>query len=187
MPDRDLSSLSNIDPSRLSLIWPGSAPATAGGPASDPAAAFRRRLDARLADVPQPLAAAAAAGEVVGGAANAGSVRADPAEPATVGQLLADPAPSADVLKRVKEWAKPAMRGTDAGWPREAAGVLYYAAIVVAWARAGAWITDLSPERVRQGARWSLGRSWLDEPTAGLFREGLVTLEGRGGPPDQGG
>jgi hypothetical protein len=164
MADRDLSSLSHLDAARLSRIWPGEDDA--------PAAALRRLLAVPLAALAQPPGA--------GHAPDAGAAPADAGRvgPATVGELLAHAAPSLELLRQVKDWARPAMTRDDPELPRQAAGVLYFAAIVAARARAGEWITDLPYEHVRQGARWALGRPWLGEPMAGLFRESLAALEG---------
>jgi hypothetical protein len=192
MPDRDLSSLSHIDPERLSRLWPQAGLSRAGNgdsaarPASGapPKPAEVRWEPAELGDV---LRHQLAASFELGNDANEQALRFTaegaagetpaPRPGTTLAALLSDPAPPVEALRRVKEWAKPAMQGCADDLPREVAGVIYFAAIHAALARAGGErITRLPDGTLRKGARWSLRRPWLDPLLVAVFREGLSHL-----------
>jgi len=203
MPDRDLSSLSHIDPERLSRLWPQAglsragngigSPAAHPAPAAPPQPAAVRWEPAELGDVLRhQLAASLELGEDADeytlratAAAPAGAVPA-PRAAATLAALLSDPSPPIDALRRVKEWAKPAMQDYADDLPREVAGVIYFAAIHAALARGGGErITHLPDGTLRKGARWALRRPWLDPVCATVLREGLAHLAAGSAEADQ--
>ena len=194
MPDRDLSSLSHIDPERLSRLWPQAGLSRAGhgigSPAAHPVSPAQpepvvvRWEPAELGDVLRhQLAASLEFGEDAEehdlrftAAAQAGAAPA-PRRAATLAALLSDPSPQVEALRRVKDWAKPAMQGYSDDLPREVAGVIYFAAIHAALARGGERITHLPDGSLRKGARWALRRPWLDPVCAAVLRDGLAHLD----------
>jgi hypothetical protein len=194
MPDRDLSSLSNVDPERLSRLWPQAGPPRArnGNPVAHPAHASQPEPadvqwePAELEDVLRhQLAAPFEFGEADDGDALRFTATAPGAPPAprrgsTLAALLSDPSPQIEALRRAKEWAKPAMHGHADDLPREVAGVIYFAAIHAALSRGGERITHLTDGALRKGARWALRRPWLDPLCAAVFGEGLAHLEAGG-------
>ena len=164
LPHRDLSDLSHVDATRLSRVWPGASISAAGGWGRDEMGdVLRHQLASPLEDP---------------------GFAAPSVEPLTHRQLLLEqPRPSADALRRVKDWAKPMMAGgvgsaadRDGDVPREVAGVLYFAAILAARLRAAERISDLTDDRLRDAARWALQLPWLDPAAAHLFRDGLALL-----------
>ena len=114
---------------------------------------------------------------------DAGSGRDGGGGPCTYADLFAHAAPPTDVLRRVKDWAKPQMARHDAELPREVAGVIYFAAIVADRVRGTGTISELTDDRVRQGAKWALRLPWLDPGLADLFREAVAALESLSVPP----
>jgi hypothetical protein len=189
MPDRDLSSLSSVDPERLSRLWPRADRLRAGnsegandaGESARPLLANVRWESGELGDVLRhQLAASFDTGDdgheqrfAVAGTTGATPM---PRPATTFAALLSDPSPHVEALRRVKEWAKPAMQGYADDLPREVAGVIYFAAIHAALARAGQRITHLPDGTLRKGAKWALRRPWLDPVTEAVLREGLAHL-----------
>lgn len=197
MPDdRDLSSLSNVDPERLSRLWPRAGTPRAGNPdapndGSEEAHPLPEHVRWEPGELGDVLRHQLAAPLYFGGGGDEHELRFDAAPapshlvpspaprarpPTTLAALLSDPAPPVEALRRVKEWAKPAMQGYTDDLPREVAGVIYFAAIHAALARAGQRITHLPDGTLRKGAKWALRRPWLDPLTVAVLREGSAHL-----------
>ena len=162
-------SLSEVDPGRLRLLWPHASAASAGGPAAvccpevvdlapaDFADSLRHQLAAPLD--PQPDLGVD-----------------DDDAPITLADLLAHPAPPAEPLRRVKDWAKPHMGEHGGELPREVAGVLYFAAVAADRVRGSGRVSELSNDQVAAGAAWALRLPWLDAGAAELFRAAIAKL-----------
>lgn len=97
----------------------------------------------------------------------------------SLGDLLADPAPSARVLRTVKAWAKRSGAGEDGVLPHEVADVLYHLCIAVAFAKCGERVSRLDTSQMKAGFEWALRRCWVPSGIHDLFRAGLRTLEAR--------
>ena len=103
-----------------------------------------------------------------------------PARSFTFAELLHDPAPPLDVLRRTKTLAKACRNDPNGPIPREVATVLYFASILVALMRCGQRITHLDDAGLRDGIEWILAQSWVDTATRGLFEQGMVFMR----PPE---
>jgi len=154
--------LAYVDATVLSKIWPGK---DLGSPwlPDELGAVLRHQLGATL-DV---------------GPSQEPAVNKKPATYADL--LLRDAAPPLEILRGVKDWAKPFTFRDDGDLPREVAGVLYYAAILAARLRLGQRISELEDALLAKAARWALRLPWLDAAMTPLFTEALTSLEvGRG-------
>ena len=92
-------------------------------------------------------------------------------EPQMVREFLSQPAPAIAGIEAVKEFARQMREASDGPDLREAATVLYYAAIAVALAHGGTQITRLSDAKLREGFAWVLARPWADEASKQFVRE----------------
>lgn len=151
------SSLDRTDPRRLAALFDTG---DAAGPAcawesADLGEILRHQLDTALSSVL--------------GRSGAGP---GPA-PATVGALLADPAPPVALLWGMKAFAKSADARPDGPLPREVATALYYAAILAALVGGGERITELDDAALRVGTEWALRQPWLAAELRPLFQAGL--------------
>jgi hypothetical protein len=169
--------LTNIDPRRISRLWSEALPSASvvDGSTWQPTAPTAKRIPP---DATQPadysiILASTLAAPIDPEGAPAGKIAVLP----TMGELLVQLAPPAYWLIRVKEWAKPLMTSDDTRWPREVAGVLYFAAVAAGRLRCPHEHTsDLTDAKVRKGAEWALCLPWLDPALASLFKETLVKL-----------
>jgi len=95
----------------------------------------------------------------------------------TFADLLVHPAPPAQQLSLVKDFAKRNRADAAPSLPAEVATVLYYAAIGAALLRCGERITGLSDDALREGLEWSLSRPWIDERLRLVAQESLGLLD----------
>jgi len=86
--------------------------------------------------------------------------------------------PPIDVLRRVKDCAKSAVRDPNAPLPDDVATVIYFVAIAVALAAHGQRITRLADDGLRWGFQWSLKQAWLADSLRPLLARGLAALGG---------
>lgn len=89
----------------------------------------------------------------------------------TFGDLLAMRAPWVEVLQGMKlRWKALRLQhgSTETG---VAATALYYLTILLARIRAGARITSLADEDLRQGMQWLLRQKWLEDPIVELIEQ----------------
>jgi len=84
-----------------------------------------------------------------------------------------------DLLRRVKDCAKSAVRDPDAPLPDDVATVVYFVAIAVALTARGERITRLTDEGLRWGFEWSLRQTWVAESLRPLLTAGLDALDGQ--------
>ncbi len=131
--------------------------------ADEPGAVLEHQLDAPL--VPALPGSAA----VLSRADAADSFR-------TLRELLHSPAPSVELLRLGKEFAKENRRLREAPLPPEVATVLYFACVVAALVHAHTRITSLDDDDLREGLLWALGRSCLDASMRALLEEGLAAV-----------
>jgi hypothetical protein len=89
----------------------------------------------------------------------------------TFGELLDDAHPPAEMLLRVKRFAKACKLNGDGPLPPDVATVLYFASIVVARLRCGQRITDLDDDALRKGIEWARAQAWMDPATRSIFDE----------------
>lgn len=85
--------------------------------------------------------------------------------------------PPLELLRRVKDAAKAAVRDPDAPLPDDVATVIYFVAIAVALSALGQRITRLTDEGLRWGFQWSLNLPWLADPLRGPLTAGLAAIE----------
>jgi hypothetical protein len=90
--------------------------------------------------------------------------------------LFHHPAPPAELLKLVKDFAKANLDQPDSGLPTEIASVLYYTSIAAALVRLDTRISQLSDSDLQRGFRWMGEQAWLDEKTKGLLAQALEKL-----------
>jgi DNA-directed RNA polymerase specialized sigma24 family protein len=98
-------------------------------------------------------------------------------EASTLGQLLADPAPSLGDLVSVKEFFKCEAGRSNRAVPQAICTLLYYAAIVVAGIRLQQQISSLGTEALLHGIDWLDQQSWLDAKTRKLLADGRKWLD----------
>jgi len=97
--------------------------------------------------------------------------------------LLHHPTPPIELLVLLKDFAKACRNHPDGPLPEEIATLLYLASIAVAMMRAGRRITALDDEALRDGVKWLVDQTWVDDKTLSLFREFLGFLDDRKGDP----
>ena len=95
----------------------------------------------------------------------------------TFADLFMCPAPSLEVLKAVKDFAKSHIDQADAPVPREVASVLYYACIILARRHHATRITTLSDAGLRKGVQWLLHQDWLGEAERSVLTDGIAAGE----------
>jgi hypothetical protein len=98
--------------------------------------------------------------------------------------LFHHPAPPAELLELVKDFAKSNMDHPESCLPSEIAAVLYYTSIATALVRLGSLITHLSDADLRRGLLWAQGQAWLDEETRALLGQALKKTAHAGGQDD---
>jgi DNA-directed RNA polymerase specialized sigma24 family protein len=89
----------------------------------------------------------------------------------TLSEVFADPMPSVELLREIKEWARRSTRAQDSPLPADLASLLYFASIAAARLRRGQWISKLDPSLVHKGLEMLLARDWVGEPFRTLFRQ----------------
>jgi hypothetical protein len=95
--------------------------------------------------------------------------------PATFLDLLRHRQPSADLLDKVRQFAKGNREHPDPPL-RQIAAVLYRASILVARARTSRPISQLDDAAILDGGRWALGQSWIDPTTRAVFEEAMLQV-----------
>ncbi|MFV2066505.1 MAG: hypothetical protein ACC645_05955 [Pirellulales bacterium] len=93
--------------------------------------------------------------------------------------LFQEKEPPLDLLRRVKDCAKSAVRDPDAPLPDGVATMVYFVAIAVALTARGERITRLTDEGLRWGFEWSLRQTWVAESLRPLLTAGLDALDGQ--------
>ena len=86
----------------------------------------------------------------------------------TFGNVVGDPAPPVELLRKIKDFAKRHTRG-DAALPPEIATILYYVSIGLAMLRCDSRISELSDLALHQGFAWASEQAWLDGDCRALF------------------
>jgi hypothetical protein len=74
---------------------------------------------------------------------------------------LRAPAPPVEILELLKRFAKAARSSSDGMLPEEIATLLYYMAIVAAFARCNQKISRLTTVEILTGVDWALALPWL--------------------------
>ena len=102
-------------------------------------------------------------------------------EPAaqSLGQLLADPHPSIDLLNKIRRAAKSDYNSDAALLPRDAAIVIYYACIAAALVRLSQKISDLDEPQLLSAFTWVLRRRWIDAGLVELFTQATAAVAGK--------
>jgi hypothetical protein len=93
-----------------------------------------------------------------------------------LGDLLGDPAAPIDVLRSVKDVAKASLEDADSALPREVSAALYWLCIASALALRGERLSTVADDALRQGLRWTLGRSWMSGGHARVLRAALAAI-----------
>jgi len=93
-----------------------------------------------------------------------------PAPPFRVGQLLTDPQPCLEDLKRLKDHAKALRHDPDATLPPELATLIYFASLAAALVRCGVSISRLPGRSMLEGWKWALAQPWLEPALTDLLR-----------------
>jgi hypothetical protein len=91
--------------------------------------------------------------------------------------LFEHPQPPIELLDLTRRFAKACRSRGDSPIPAEIATILYLASIAVAMVRRKRRLTVLADEALCNGFDWALGKSWLDESTHQLLRQGREALE----------
>ena len=117
----------------------------------DLAALFRHQLDAPMADVIDA-----------------------PASQISIRALLLSDSPAIELLERLKRHAKLRRRETDAAVPADVWRVIYFATIAAAARNeSGASISDLQPDELVRGYRWTIQQSFVDPSVISLIQSAL--------------
>jgi len=98
----------------------------------------------------------------------------------SIGDLLAHPHPPLPWLLALKEFAKANALHPNSPLPREISSVLYYGAILSAWARCGRRITGLDRDAIHSGVKQVLDATWIDSGTRSLLSNALTELNLKG-------
>jgi hypothetical protein len=93
----------------------------------------------------------------------------------TLGELIAQPAPAAELLDLVKRVARTAKSHADPA-VQDMATVLYYASVLTARVKCAMPISRLSDAELATGARWVLGQPWVEEPLRPMIQAALAAL-----------
>jgi len=141
--------LSTTTPAQLlDLLREGATPSPEVWDASDYADIWRQQLHTPLVTITHRPEASEDLGEV-----------------RTLGQLLDHPAPPAEVVRLLAQYAKSCVVQPHGDLPEEVARVLYFLMVGVGRDRGEHEVSSLSAERLAEGLRWAAARDWLDEPT----------------------
>ena len=89
----------------------------------------------------------------------------------TLGQLLAEPKPSVELLKLVKRFSKLCRSNAEGPLPSQIVMLLYYLSITVASVRCGQSISHLSASSLRRGLGWLMAQAWVPQEIRGLLKE----------------
>jgi hypothetical protein len=89
----------------------------------------------------------------------------------TFGELLHHPHPPAEMLQRVKQFAKACKLARDGPLPPEVAAVLYFASIIASRLRCEQRISDLDDDALKRGMEWVRAQRWVDPLTRSIFDE----------------
>jgi len=87
-------------------------------------------------------------------------------------ELFQHNSPPAELLRRVKDFAKHEAMGSSASLPRSISSGLYHTAILVAKVRSDASVSMLPDAKLTDAVRWLISRMWVDES----MRSTLITL-----------
>jgi hypothetical protein len=96
---------------------------------------------------------------------------------ASFAELLFHPGPPLALLHLTKQFARRCGEAKDGPLPLPITKLLYYAAIAVAWARHGKWITTQNAEKVREAFERASKLTWVDEATRTIFVDALARLD----------
>jgi DNA-directed RNA polymerase specialized sigma24 family protein len=89
----------------------------------------------------------------------------------TFASILADEAPSCEVIRRVKEGLTKLIKDQNAPIPTQIVGVLRLTAIAIARTRCGSDISSVRVEKLRRSVEAVIRQPWLDEATQNVLRE----------------
>ena len=95
----------------------------------------------------------------------------------TVGELLAHQQPPLRAIRWLKKYATINLKAPSRQLPPPVAEALYYASIVAAKIRCGAWLTRVSPDSARKGLESLLEMSWIDPAVQSLLQQGFQSLD----------
>ncbi len=98
------------------------------------------------------------------------------AGPGTLRELIWDPAPPVELLRRVKDWANVGRLGQDALLPTALANGIYFLILAAALEHAGARITGLPDSELRAGFEWLDEQTWLESDFHPLARRVLYSI-----------
>lgn len=87
---------------------------------------------------------------------------ATPGAPSTFRELLSQPNPPIELLRRAKDFAKIRRNQPELGLPVEIATAIYFAAIAAALVHLGTRISELSDPHLVDGFDWCRKRPWMD-------------------------
>jgi hypothetical protein len=94
----------------------------------------------------------------------------------TFGDLLLSADPVAALLKRVKDYAKWALRNTDVLLPAEVAMVVYITTLCCAYAAGLRRFSKMGRTDVERSARWCLAQGWVSPNIRKVLRQGISAL-----------
>ena len=97
--------------------------------------------------------------------------------PGTLRELIQDPAPPIELLRRVKDWANVCRLGQDAMFPAPLANGIYLLVLALATVQSGTRMTGQRDSELKAGYDWLLQQSWFESEFRPLVQRAMDSME----------